>query len=152
LTLPAGWPFDDHHAAFERLRTDTRVPRTTVPSYDGRRDRVSQQHMALPALWSAAAADPLAAELESLSHTIVTFGKPIPTAAGRATQGVSRADFALTDSRERNACSCRATRRSNNSPTIDSNLMPTIVTVTVRMRVKGVVACDYLIGCLPVLK
>lgn len=71
---PLPRPFDDHRAAFEQLRTDARVPRTTVPSYDGRHDRVSQQHMALPALWAAAAADPLAAGLEALFHTTVTFG------------------------------------------------------------------------------
>lgn len=75
---PLPRPFDDHNAAFELLHTDTRVPRTAVPSYDGRHDRVSQQHAALPALWAATAADPLAAGLESLFHAIVTFGSRYP--------------------------------------------------------------------------
>jgi hypothetical protein len=80
--LQHGWPlprpFDEHATAFQLLRTDARVPRTTVPSYDGRHDRVSQQHAALPVLWSAAAADPLTAGLESLFHATVTFGNQYP--------------------------------------------------------------------------
>ncbi|HJQ47318.1 MAG TPA: hypothetical protein VJ870_13535 [Amycolatopsis sp.] len=75
---PLPQPFDDHHAAFERLRIDARVPRTAVPSYDGRHDRISQQHAVLPVVRSAAAADTLAAGVESVFHATVTFGNGYP--------------------------------------------------------------------------
>lgn len=75
---PLPWPFDDPHTPFERLHADARAPQTTVPSYDGSHDHVSQQHAALPALRSAAAADPLAAAIESLFHGVVTFGARYP--------------------------------------------------------------------------
>lgn len=71
-------PLDDHDTAFARLRADTRAPRTAVGSYDGRDDRVSQQHMALPALRSAAADTPLAAALGALFHATTTFGNQYP--------------------------------------------------------------------------
>lgn len=71
-------PLDDHKAAFERLRTDSRVRRSAVRSYDGRHERFSQQHAALPALRAAAAADPLAAAVETVFHAIVTFGEGYP--------------------------------------------------------------------------
>lgn len=74
--LPA--PFDDHRAAFAVLRSDSRVPRTAVRSYDGRHDRVSQQHGALPAVWAAAKADALTAGLEAVLHCVVTFGDQYP--------------------------------------------------------------------------
>jgi hypothetical protein len=67
-------PFNDLGEAFRLLRADPRVRSTTVASYDGRYERISQQHMAVPALWSAAATDPLGAALESLFHAMVTFG------------------------------------------------------------------------------
>jgi hypothetical protein len=67
-------PFADLAEAFRLLRADPHLPATAVASYDGRHQRVSQQHMAVPALWSAAAHDPLAAGLESLFHAMVTFG------------------------------------------------------------------------------
>jgi hypothetical protein len=67
-------PFTDVGEAFRLLRADPHVRLTTVASYDGRYERISQQHMAVPALWSAAAHDPLGAALESLFHAMVTFG------------------------------------------------------------------------------
>ena len=67
-------PFADLGEAFRLLDADPHVRRTTVASYDGRHEHISQQHMAVPALWSAAADDPLGAGLESLFHAMVTFG------------------------------------------------------------------------------
>jgi hypothetical protein len=67
-------PFADIGEAFRLLNADLHVRRTTIASYDGQFERLSQQHMAVPALWSAAAADPLRAALESLVHAIVTVG------------------------------------------------------------------------------
>lgn len=67
-------PLADHNAAFQLLNTDPRVPRTAVASWDGRHDRISQQHAALPALRAAAADEPLAAAVETLFHAVVTFG------------------------------------------------------------------------------
>jgi hypothetical protein len=64
--------------AFRLLGADPRVRSTTVVSYDGRHERISQQHMAVPALWSAAANDPLAGGLESLFHAMVTIGIDYP--------------------------------------------------------------------------
>ncbi|HJP80529.1 MAG TPA: hypothetical protein VJ914_40030 [Pseudonocardiaceae bacterium] len=74
--LPA--PFDDHRAAFDLLRSDSRVPRTAVRSYDGRHDRVSQQHMALASVWAAAKPAALTAGLEPVFHGIATFGDQYP--------------------------------------------------------------------------
>ncbi len=74
LERGASMPFVDLGEAFRLLSADPHVPRTTVASYDGRYERISQQHMAVPALWSAAADDPLQAGLESLFHAIVTVG------------------------------------------------------------------------------
>ncbi|WP_116114453.1 hypothetical protein [Amycolatopsis ruanii] len=71
-------PFDDHVALFDRIGGDARVVYTTVSSYDGRHARVSQQHAALPAVCSAAAADPLAAAAETLFHATVTVGGGYP--------------------------------------------------------------------------
>jgi hypothetical protein len=67
-------PFADLREAFHLLNADPHVRLTIVASYDGRHEHVSQQHMAVPALWSAAANDPLRAGLESLFHAMVTFG------------------------------------------------------------------------------
>jgi hypothetical protein len=43
-------PFADVGEAFRLLRADPHVLLTTVVSYDGRHERISQQHMAVPAL------------------------------------------------------------------------------------------------------
>ena len=67
-------PFADLGGAFRLLDADPHVRRTTVASYDGQFEHVSPQHMAVPALWSAAADDPFRAGLESLFHAMVTFG------------------------------------------------------------------------------
>jgi hypothetical protein len=67
-------PFADLGGAFRLLDADPHVRRTTVASYDGQFEHVSPQHMAVPALWSAAAEDRLRAGLESLFHAMVTFG------------------------------------------------------------------------------
>jgi hypothetical protein len=67
-------PFADLGEVFRLLSADPHVRRTSVASYDGRHEHISQQHMAVPALWSAAAADPLGAGLESLFHAMITFG------------------------------------------------------------------------------
>jgi hypothetical protein len=67
-------PFGDIGEAFRLLDADRNAPSTSVASYDGRCPRVSQQHAAVPSLWSAAANDPLAAAIESIFHAIVTYG------------------------------------------------------------------------------
>jgi hypothetical protein len=67
-------PFADVRETFRLLRTDPHVRFTTVTSYDGQLENVSQQHMAVPTLWSAVADDPLRAALESVWHAITTFG------------------------------------------------------------------------------
>jgi hypothetical protein len=67
-------PFADLRETFRLLRADPHVRFTTVTSYDGQLENVSRQHMAVPALWSAAADDPLRAALESVWHAITTFG------------------------------------------------------------------------------
>jgi hypothetical protein len=67
-------PFTDLGEAFRLLEGDPHVRRTSVASYDGRIESLSQQHMAVPALWSAATGDPLGGALESLFHAMVTFG------------------------------------------------------------------------------
>ena len=67
-------PFADLRDAFRLLDADPHVRRTTVASYDGRHEHVSQQHIAVPGLWSAAADDPLRSGRESLFHAMVTFG------------------------------------------------------------------------------
>ncbi len=71
-------PADDLTQAFDLLNNDSRVRYTTVRSYDDRHD-ISRQHAALPAVWSAAGADPLVAAMESLFHTIVTAGSDYPS-------------------------------------------------------------------------
>lgn len=68
---------DDVTQAFDLLNNDPRVRYTTVRSYDDRHD-LSRQHAALPAVWSAAHADPLVAAMESLFHTVVTAGRDYP--------------------------------------------------------------------------
>ena len=67
-------PFASLSETFDLLRADPDAPRTSVVSYDGRHQHISQQHAAVPAIWSAAANDPLGAALESLFHAMVTVG------------------------------------------------------------------------------
>jgi len=68
-------PFDDHDQVWERLFTDPRVPRRTVTSVDGDIPNLSQQAMAVPALFGAAGPDPLDAALETLFAASATFGR-----------------------------------------------------------------------------
>jgi len=68
-------PFDDHDQVWERLFTDPRVPRTTVTSVDGDIPNMSQQAMAVPALFGAVGPDPLAAALEALLAASAAFGR-----------------------------------------------------------------------------
>jgi hypothetical protein len=56
-----------------RRDADPHVRPATVASYDGFHEHISQQHIPVPALRSAAADDPLGARLESLFQPIVTF-------------------------------------------------------------------------------
>lgn len=77
-------PFASVDQAFELLRNDSRVRFTTIRSYDGRHDRVSRQYMALPAVWAAAADDPLAAGMEALFHAVVTAGSEYPDLVAEA--------------------------------------------------------------------
>lgn len=70
-------PFHDHTSAWDVL-TDGSVPITTVVSWDGRHERISQQHAAIPALLSAAETDPLSAALGAIWHAGVTFGAGHP--------------------------------------------------------------------------
>lgn len=50
------------------------LPRTLVTAPRGGPRNVSQQHMAVPALWGAAEQDPLAAAIDALFAAAVTFG------------------------------------------------------------------------------
>jgi hypothetical protein len=68
-------PFDDLAAVSSRLDT---VPITTVRSFDGRHDHVSQQHAATPALLAAAEPDALQAALDTLFAAVVTYGDRYP--------------------------------------------------------------------------
>ncbi len=61
--------------AFDRLRSDRRVPRTAVPSPDGRFGQCHQQSMALPAIFSARQEDPLRAALDALHSGAAGFGR-----------------------------------------------------------------------------
>ncbi|GAA2975140.1 hypothetical protein [Actinokineospora diospyrosa] len=88
--LPLPQPFDDHNAAFDLLIADPNAPHTTTTSLDGQRDNLSQQHMALPAVWSAAASDPLAAGLESLFHAMVAYGADYPALLAEVRQEFPR--------------------------------------------------------------
>jgi hypothetical protein len=72
--LPA--PFDDFTAVWAYL--DDRVPITTVRSYDGRHEQVSQQHAAVPALFGAAEPDSLQSALDALFAAAVTYGDGYP--------------------------------------------------------------------------
>lgn len=71
--LPA--PFDDDERAWFRLRTDDRVPRTTVTSPDGRYEDCVQQSTAFHAMFTARDDDPLRAALDAIWYATVTFGR-----------------------------------------------------------------------------
>jgi hypothetical protein len=69
-------PFDDPARVWQRLRSDSRVPRATVPSLNpGGPPNMSQPHMAVPALFAAAGPDPLNAALQALYDAAVAFGR-----------------------------------------------------------------------------
>jgi hypothetical protein len=68
-------PFHDLNAVWPRLDT---VPLTTVRSYDGRHDRISQQHAAVPAYFGALEPDALQAALDALFAAVVTYGSDYP--------------------------------------------------------------------------
>ncbi|MER7460680.1 hypothetical protein [Micromonospora sp. NPDC126480] len=68
-------PFDDLIGVWPYLDT---VPITTVRSYDGRHEHVSQQHAAVPALFAAAEPDSLQAALDALFAAAVTHGDGFP--------------------------------------------------------------------------
>jgi hypothetical protein len=68
-------PFDDPGAPWPHLDT---TPITTVRSYDGRHERISQQHAAVPALLGAAEPDALQAALDALFAAVVTYGDRYP--------------------------------------------------------------------------
>lgn len=67
-------PFDDQSRVWDTLRTDPRVPRTTVTSVQGE-PNTSQQAMAVPALFGAARDEPLQAALDALSAAKAAFGR-----------------------------------------------------------------------------
>ena len=64
-------PFDNPASVWPHVDT---VPITTVRTFDGRHDGVSQQHAAAPALLSAAEPDALQAALDTLYLAVVTYG------------------------------------------------------------------------------
>lgn len=70
--LPA--PFDDDHAASQRLWADSRVPRSTVTIPEGI-ENCSQQALALPAIRAAAHADPLAAAVDTVYFAALVSGE-----------------------------------------------------------------------------
>jgi hypothetical protein len=71
-------PFDDVERTWRLLWDDERVPHTTVIHYEPGLGEVSQQAVALPALWAAAEDDPLRAALEALFAAVFTFGADYP--------------------------------------------------------------------------
>jgi hypothetical protein len=64
-------PFDNLNAVWPYLDA---VPITTVRSYDGRHEHVSQQHAAVPALFGAVEPDSLQAALDAQFAAAVTYG------------------------------------------------------------------------------
>ncbi|MFG1628343.1 hypothetical protein [Kribbella sp. NPDC049227] len=60
--------------AFDRMWNDDRVRHTIITTVDRRFDNFSQQSMALPAVRSAAVADPLEAAVQTVWVAISTFG------------------------------------------------------------------------------
>ncbi|MGW1788075.1 hypothetical protein ACWCO0_27240 [Streptomyces tubercidicus] len=75
---PLPSPFDDWDTVWERLFSDPRVPTTTVTSINGPWDNMSQQAMAVPALFGAVEEDPLQAVLDALYAAAATFGGDYP--------------------------------------------------------------------------
>ncbi|MFI6345072.1 hypothetical protein [Streptomyces sp. NPDC050560] len=73
---PEPWG-DPQRVWLELARLEPRMGDRLIAWEDGTR-RVSQRHMALPVLWSAAAPDPLRAALESLWHSMAAFGTGTP--------------------------------------------------------------------------
>ncbi|MGP8304402.1 hypothetical protein ACTPOK_42225 [Streptomyces inhibens] len=71
-------PFDDWDDVWERLFSDPQVPATTVTSMDGARNNMSQQAMAVPALFGAVEDDPLQAVLDALYAAAAAFGSAYP--------------------------------------------------------------------------
>ncbi|MEQ0557762.1 hypothetical protein ABJI51_01675 [Amycolatopsis sp. NEAU-NG30] len=71
-------PFDDWHAAWNRLLSDPAVPQTLVRLPDGRGEDALQQAMAFPAIFRATEADPLEALGSTLSAAEVTYGDDRP--------------------------------------------------------------------------
>ncbi|ONI84806.1 hypothetical protein ALI22I_30430 [Saccharothrix sp. ALI-22-I] len=67
-------PFDDDRQAWDLLRTDDRVPQTSVTSPDGTLDNCLQQAMALPAIFSEHEEDPLRAALDAVWSAAFAFG------------------------------------------------------------------------------
>jgi hypothetical protein len=68
-------------AAFDRLRSDAGVPRTTVAFRPDPRSigtngvvEVCQQSAALPALLALAEADPLVAAIDAVHHAVIAHG------------------------------------------------------------------------------
>ncbi|MEV0374585.1 hypothetical protein AB0I10_33185 [Streptomyces sp. NPDC050636] len=74
--LPA--PFVDFETVWDALWSEKRVPDTTVRSLDGAIPNMSQQAMALPALFDAVESDPLQAALDALYSAAATFGPDHP--------------------------------------------------------------------------
>jgi hypothetical protein len=74
---PVPRPFDDPSAAWDRLFTDSRVPRTVITMPDGT-PNCSQQAMALPALFAVGVADPLAAAVETVFCAAISHGPDHP--------------------------------------------------------------------------
>jgi hypothetical protein len=68
-------PFGDAGEAWNRLLSDSCVPRTLVTTPDGRHDNALQQAMAFPALLACDQDDPLRVVFDALHAGVVTFGQ-----------------------------------------------------------------------------
>jgi hypothetical protein len=71
-------PFDDFGRVWDVLFADQRIPGTTVTSLDGTTPNMSQQAMAVPALFGAVEPDPLQAALDALYAAAAAFGSDYP--------------------------------------------------------------------------
>ncbi len=90
--VPLPPPFDDWTAAWDRLLSDPKVPRTLVRTPDGRHDNALQQAMAFPAIFAAAGEDALEALGSALSAARYTYGDDqaeLLTAARAALAGLT---------------------------------------------------------------
>ncbi|MGW4488713.1 hypothetical protein ACWEOE_33350 [Amycolatopsis sp. NPDC004368] len=87
---PLPRPFDDWHAAWDHLLSDPAVPRTLVPTPDGRHDNALQQAMAFPAIFAATEPDSLAAAGRTLSAARVAFGEDRAAFFAKARAEVTR--------------------------------------------------------------